>query len=151
FEVEFIRDNGHWAVIDFNPRMFSQVGMDVRRGMPLPRLACLDAIGDITSLREEVARVQCSDDHRVVFRDRFTLRALLVAQFLTGRVSSEELSKWRRWMKQHANHAVDFAGDRDDRLPGIVHMISELYLGLRSLPRFVSAKSTAAPSIGLPE
>ena len=34
------------GVIDFNPRMFSQVGMDIRRGMPLPLLACLDAVGD---------------------------------------------------------------------------------------------------------
>jgi predicted ATP-grasp superfamily ATP-dependent carboligase len=144
FEVEFIRDSGHWAVIDFNPRMYSQVGMDIRRGMPLPLLAWLDAIGDIDSLRGEVARAQSADDTRVVFRDRFTLQALLVAQFLTARVSNEGLSKWRRWMKQHADHAVDFAADRDDRLPGIIHMISELYLGLRSLPRFVRATSTAA-------
>ncbi|WP_291689332.1 ATP-grasp domain-containing protein [Bradyrhizobium sp.] len=149
FEVEFIRNNGHWAVIDFNPRMFSQVGMDIRRGMPLPLLACLDAVGDTTSLREEVARAQSGDDDRVVFSDRFTLRAILVAQFLTARMSSERLARWRNWMKAHAGHAVDFAADRNDRLPGIVHMLSELYLGLRSLPRFVCAKSTAAPSTQL--
>jgi len=147
FEVEFLRYEGHWAVIDFNPRMFSQIGMDVRRGMPLPLLACLDAVGDSASLRKEVAKAQAADDEQAVFRDRFTLRAILLAQLLTGRMSNSELSKWRGWMKQHADHAVDFAADPDDRVPGVVHMFSEIYLGLRSLPRFMRARArTASPA-----
>jgi D-aspartate ligase len=137
FEVEFLRHEHNWAAIDFNPRMYSQVGMDICRGMPLPLLACLDAAGDYASLCKEVAKAQARDDDRVVFRDRFTLRAILLAQLLTTRMSSEELSKWRGWMKQHADHAVDFAADRDDRMPGIVHVFSELYLGLKSVPRFI--------------
>jgi D-aspartate ligase len=147
FEVEFLRHDGHWAVIDFNPRMFSQVGMDIRRGMPLPLLACLDAAGDSASLCREVAKAQAGDDERAVFRDRFTLRAILLAQVLTARMSNEELSKWRGWMKQHDDHAVDFAADRDDRMPGVVHVFSELYLGLKSLPRFMRARArTTSPA-----
>jgi len=146
FEVEFLRCEDHWAVIDFNPRMFSQVGMDIRRGMPLPLLACLDAVGDSASLRKEVAKAQAKDDEQAVFRDRFTLRAILLAQMLTARISSDELSKWRGWMKQHADHAVDFAADRDDRMPGVIHVASELYLGLKSLPRFMHAKRRATSS-----
>jgi hypothetical protein len=138
--VEFLRHDGHWAVIDFNPRMFSQIGMDIRRGMPLPLLACLDAIGDSASLRKEVAKAQAADDQRMVFRDRFTLRAILLAQTLTARMSNEERSRWRGWMRQHADHAVDFAADRDDCMPGVVHLFSEVYLGLKSLPRFMRAK-----------
>ncbi|CAL78545.1 conserved hypothetical protein [Bradyrhizobium sp. ORS 278] len=141
FEAEFVSFDGRWAIIDFNPRMFSQVGMDIRRGMPLPLFVCLDAIGDTEALRREVARAQTLDDQQAVFRDRFTLRAILLAQTLTARISREELAKWRRWLKQHAGHAVDFAADRDDRVPGIVHAFSELYLGLRSLPRFLRAKA----------
>ncbi len=146
FEVEFVRFDGRWAVIDFNPRMFSQVGMDIRRGMPLPLLACLDAVGDSASLRREVAKAQAEDDQQAVFRDRFTLRAILLAQVLTARMSNEELSKWRGWMKQHAGHAVDFAADRDDLMPGIVHAFSEVYLGLKSLPRFIRARPRATSS-----
>jgi len=146
FEVEFLHCEGHWAVIDFNPRMFSQVGMDIRRGMPLPLLACLDAVGDSASLRKEVVKAQAQDDEQVVFRDRFTLRAILLAQKLTARISDEELSKWRGWMKQHADDAVDFAADRDDRMPGVIHVFSELYLGLRSLPRFMHAKRGTSSS-----
>jgi D-aspartate ligase len=141
FEVEFLRHEGRWAVIDFNPRMFSQVGMDIRRGMPLPLLACLDAAGDSASLRKEVAKALAGDDERAVFRDRFTLRAILLAQVLSARTSNEELSKWRGWMKRHADHAVDFAADSNDRMPGVVHVFSELYLGLKSLPRFVRART----------
>jgi D-aspartate ligase len=144
FEVEFVRFGGHWAVIDFNPRMFSQIGMDIRRGMPLPLLACLDAVGDSASLCKEVAKAQALDDSRAVFRDRFTLRAILLAQVLTARISNQELAKWRGWMKQYADHAVDFAVDRDDLMPGIVHAFSEVYLGLKSLPRFMRARSRAA-------
>jgi D-aspartate ligase len=146
FEVEFLRYDGHWAVIDFNPRMFSQVGMDIRRGMPLPLLACLDAVGDSASLCREVAKAQAEDDGQAVFRDRFTLRAILLAQVLTGRMSNVEVSKWRDWMKQHADHAVDFAADRDDLLPGVVHAFSEIYLGLKSLPRFMGARPRTASS-----
>jgi D-aspartate ligase len=147
FEVEFLHYDGHWAVIDFNPRMFSQIGMDIRRGMPLPLLACLDAVGDSASLRREVAKAQTVDDEQAVFRDRFTLRAILLAQALTARMSNDELSKWRGWMKQHADHAVDFAADPDDRVPGVVHMLSEIYLGLRSLPRFMRARArTTSPA-----
>ena len=146
FEVEFVRFDGRWAVIDFNPRMFSQVGMDIRRGMPLPLLACLDAVGDSASLRREVAKAQAEDDQQAVFRDRFTLRAILLARVLTARMSNEELSKWRGWMKQHAGHVVDFAADRDDLMPGIVHAFSEVYLGLKSLPRFIRARPRATSS-----
>ena len=38
FEVEFLWFDGRWAAIDFNPRLFNQIGMDIRRGMPLPLL-----------------------------------------------------------------------------------------------------------------
>jgi D-aspartate ligase len=146
FEVEFVRSEGHWAVIDFNPRMFSQVGMDVRRGMPLPLLACLDAAGDSASLCREVAKAQAQDDEQAVFRDRFTLGAILLAQVLTARMSNQELAKWRGWMKQHADHAVDFAADRSDLVPGIVHAFSEVYLGLKSLPRFMRARPRTTSS-----
>ena len=80
FEVEFLWFDGRWAAIDFNPRLFNQIGMDIRRGMPLPLLACLDAAGETALLREAVAKAQEEDDEQTVFCDRFTLRAILLAQ-----------------------------------------------------------------------
>jgi D-aspartate ligase len=137
FEVEFLWFDGRWAAIDFNPRLFNQIGMDIRRGMPLPLLACLDAAGETTSLRDAVAKAKTEDDEQMVFCDRFTLRAILFAQTMTGRISHKDHAYWRAWMKQHAAHAVDVAADDSDPKPRVIHALSELYLGLKSFPRFL--------------
>ena len=138
FEVEFIRFQGRWAAIDFNARLFNQIGMDIHRGMPLPLLAYLDAAGEKAALREAVAKAQTFDQNLpVVFYDRFTLRAILAAKTLTGRITLKERASWRAWKKQHTNQSVDFAADNEDRMPGIIHAFSEIYLGVRSFPRFL--------------
>jgi predicted ATP-grasp superfamily ATP-dependent carboligase len=140
FEVEFVRYDGRWCVIDFNPRLFSQVGMDIRRDAPLPYLACLDAAGETEMLRSEVAKAQQADaDGAAVFYDRFTLRALILAQTLTLRNSRENRDFWRGWARRNADHAVDFAADADDAIPGVIHVLSEIYLGLRAFPRFLKS------------
>lgn len=147
FEVEFLWFDGRWATIDFNPRLFNQVGMDIRRGMPLPLLAYLDAAGETSALRDAVAKAQAEDDGQTVFYDRFTLRAILLAQVLTARISQEDHAYWRGWMKQHATHAVDFAIDGSDPMPGFIHAASEIYLGLKSLPRFLRSTPRAFASM----
>ena len=148
FEVEFLWFDGHWATIDFNPRLFNQIGMDIRRGMPLPLFACLEAAGETAALRDAVAKAQAADDEQTVFCDYFTLRAILLAQTMTGRISHEDRAYWRGWMKQHAAHAVDFAADSSDPIPGVIHALSEIYLGLKSVPRFL--RSTPRASLKTP-
>ena len=80
FEVEFVRFEDRWAAIDFNPRLFNQLGMDIRRCMPLPLFACLEAAGDMVALREAVAKAQAERDDQTVFCDRFTLNAMLLVR-----------------------------------------------------------------------
>src|SRR5262249_46838487 len=58
FEVEFLSFDGSWPVIDFNPRLYNQIGLDIGRGMPLPLLTCLDALGDKPALRDAVEKAQ---------------------------------------------------------------------------------------------
>jgi D-aspartate ligase len=137
FEVEFVWFEGRWNIIDFNPRIFSQVALDIRRGLPLPLLAYLDAVGDAVTLRKAVEDAQAHDDGpKVVFYDRFTLTALLQAKSLTSRISPWDLAYWRAWRSQN-DCAVDFAADSKDRMPGFVHIMSEIMLGLMALPRFL--------------
>jgi D-aspartate ligase len=137
FEVEFLWFEGRWNVIDFNPRLFSQVGMDVERGSPLPLFAYLDAAGQADDLQSAVKQAQSDpDDVEVVFYDRFTFAALLIAQWLTSRISPWDRAYWRAWKRQK-KHVVDFAYDSADRWPGFVHAISEIYLGLMAFPRFL--------------
>jgi hypothetical protein len=148
FEVEFIRFGNSWAAIDFNPRLFNQVGLDIYRGMPLPILACLDAIGDTAGLREAMAWAKRADEHAdAVFSDRFTMRSILIAKALTGRISPTELISWRNWWKANADRAVDFAVDRQDWIPGLVHAASEIYLGLKAFPKFLRLTPRTSPEI----
>ncbi len=139
FEVEFLYCNGAWAVIDFNPRTFNQIGMDIRRGMRLPLLAWLDAAGESAALRTAVheAQVQSAAASPIVFCDRFTLRALLVARILTRRITREELGRWRSWITANAANCVDVAAADGDPLPRIVHVASEIFVGLRAFRRFL--------------
>ena len=145
FEVEFLWFDGRWVAIDFNPRLFNQVGMDIRRGMPLPLFACLEAAGEIEVLREAMAQAQTDRDDEAAFCDRFTLRAILLAQAVTGRISPKERAYWREWIRQRAAHSVDFVADQNDRTPQVIHVLSEIYLGLRSFPRFLRSTPRTSP------
>jgi D-aspartate ligase len=138
FEVEFLRRGDEWAVIDFNPRLFNQLGMELYRGMPLPLFACLAAMGETAQLREAVHRAQAHDENLpAVFYDAFTLRMILAARRVTGRITPEELAYWKQWRARHAAHRVDVAASKSDPLLGVVHACSEVYLGLRAMPRFL--------------
>jgi predicted ATP-grasp superfamily ATP-dependent carboligase len=148
FEVEFLRFDGGWAAIDFNPRMFNQIGMDIRRGMPLPLLAYLDAVGDTAALRKAVAKAQASDaDPQTVFCDRFTLRAILLARTITGRIGREEREYWRAWMKRNAGHTVDFAAGENDPMPGLIHALSDVFLGVKGMRRFLRSIPRISPEL----
>jgi D-aspartate ligase len=147
FEVEFLYCNGSWAVIDFNPRTFNQIGLDIRRGMPLPLLAWLDAAGDGAALKAAVSAAQSNAElnSATVFCDRFTLRAILLMRLLTRRISREELARWRAWTKANRNQCVDVAAMEGDPVPRVVHVISEIFVGLRAMRRFLRLTPRAAP------
>jgi D-aspartate ligase len=144
FEVEFLRFDGNWVAIDFNARLFNQVGMDIRRGMPLPLFAYLDAAGETAALREAVARAQAVHDGQTAFCDRFTLRAILLAQTMIARISPKNRDFWRSWTRQHSANMVDFVAHEGDPVPELIHVLSEIYLGLRSLPRFLRSTPRAS-------
>jgi predicted ATP-grasp superfamily ATP-dependent carboligase len=150
FEVELVRFGEGWAAIDFNPRFYHQMGMDIRRGMPLPLLAYLDATGQTAQLRIAVARAQQDEVADVVFQDRFTLALKLFADSITARISGADRAYWRAWIKKNAARAVDVAADPSDPAPGIVHALSEIQLGLKAIPRFLRSPSPmAAVTTGL--
>jgi D-aspartate ligase len=140
FEIEFLRFNGSWVVIDFNPRFFHQLAMDIRRGAPLPLLACLDAAKETDALRVAVAKALASNENpQTVFCDRFLLEAILFSRTLTGQISRSDRLYWQSWRKRNAGFIVGAAADATDPMPGVVHALSELYLGLKTLPRFPSS------------
>jgi D-aspartate ligase len=137
FEVEFLSFEDGWAVIDFNPRLFNQAGMDIYREMPLPLMAYLDAAGKTDELREVVERAREADKNSpAVFYDWFTLWAILTARAATERAAPDEWEYWREWRTKNRAHSVYFAADKKDPVPGVVHALSEIILGIKSIPRF---------------
>jgi predicted ATP-grasp superfamily ATP-dependent carboligase len=146
FEVEFLWFDGRWVIIDFNPRFYNQMGLDIHRGMPLPLLACLETLGETQTLREAVTTAQTEDKiARTVFSDRFTLRAILAAKAITSRITHEDRQYWLGWTKRNVTHAVDVAADHSDPIPGIIHALSETYLGLKAIPRFMQSGQRTSP------
>jgi predicted ATP-grasp superfamily ATP-dependent carboligase len=141
FEVEFVERDREWAVIDFNPRLYNQIGLDIRRGMPLPLMVFLDAAGQVEALRELVMKARNPEQKQYVFSDRFTMNAVLLAQQIFFRSSREERHAWRQWQRRHAANAVDVALDPEDQIPGLIHAISEMSLGLNALPRFIRTRA----------
>jgi hypothetical protein len=63
---------------------------------------------------------------------------------MTARISRDERAYWRAWRKRNATRTVDFAADGSDRMPGFIHALSEIYLGLKAFPRFL--RSTPSPA-----
>jgi hypothetical protein len=95
FEVEFLSFDGGWVVIDFNPRLYNQIGLDIAQGLPLPALFCLGALDEKAELREAVAKaLAVNDNQTMVLHDRFTLRAMLVAMYVTSRISRDDFAYW---------------------------------------------------------
>ena len=144
FEIEFLRLNNGWAVIDFNPRFYHQMGLDIARGLALPIWAYLGACGQEALLRSDMSGAGVPDGSPTAFCDGFTFRALLTAMMITGRLNKSEVARWKRWYKDHRARTIDAAMSSRDRLPGFVHVASEATLGLAALPRFLRRSSSTS-------
>lgn len=138
FEVEFVLSDGQWKVIDFNPRLFHQITLDISRGVPLPLLAFLDATGDTEALRRAMNEANRSNaDEKVVVCDRFLFNMFLLAQTLTLRMSRKERAYWREWMAQHTTRSSDIVATEDDAWPALIYALSELFWGIKRIPQFL--------------
>ena len=144
FEIEFLRFNDGWAVIDFNPRFYHQMGFDIARGLALPIWAYLGACGQEALLRSDMSRAGVPAGSPTAFCDGFTFRALLAAMMITGRLNKSEVARWKGWYKDHRARTIDAAMASRDRLPGFVHVVSEVTLGLAALPRFLRRSSSTS-------
>ncbi len=134
FEVEFIWDGARWAAIDFNPRFFNQMALDLARGLPLARLCYYDAIGDAHRLASLVEQAQAaSPEDQLCVRDGFTMALILTFRSLTGRMSRRDRLRWHQWNKSNRAGMKDLMRAWDDPWVWPVHMVSEVKLGLRQL------------------
>jgi D-aspartate ligase len=118
FEVEYIEDGPRRALIDFNPRFYGQMAFDVDRGLPLPRLAYADALGDRAAFEALAAGARAPPLSRPSAHcHRFFFELMLRGQGLSGRLPAGEERRWRRWWEEHRAAATDAVADAGDPLP----------------------------------
>ena len=120
FGIEFLQVKGRPLLIDFNPRYYHFMALDIARGMPLPLLTALAALGEEERLADAVAQAQHDPKKVDAFTYAFQFRELLLAQTLTGTMKAAESLRWWRWYRAHRHSMVDAVRDDDDRRPALV-------------------------------
>ena len=118
FEAEFITTSDGALLIDFNPRFYNQMAFDIERGLSLPTLAYLDALGEQAAVDHDCRSIACEDVQTGrVFVDQLSLRTLLVTQRLSGALSADDQRHWKDWYERHRGTATFAVLDKADRAP----------------------------------
>jgi D-aspartate ligase len=130
FELELIQAAGRHLLIDMNPRFFSQIQLDVSRGLDLPRLAYAAAAGNDDELASLAARPAAGGCGHA-FCNGIGLRILIAAQRTFGTMSSAEASRWDDWKRKHTPGLVDAIAADDDPGPLVAEGAGQLYSCLR--------------------
>lgn len=129
FELELISVGERRLLIDFNPRFYNQMAFDIARGMPLPLLVYLGALGDQAALEAQV-RAAAEQVERPVsaYCNRMVLGMMIAADTLANPARARH---WRSWRDRHHGSIVDAAFEQGDRLPGVLAVAQQV----RSLVR----------------
>lgn len=137
FGVEFLQVDGRSLLIDFNPRYYHFMALDIARGLPLPLLTTLAALGERERLAAEVRRAQVDVSGADAFTYRFQLKELLLAQSATGTMPLRESWRWWKWYREHGRSLVDAVDDEGDHLPHVVDVVGGLARRLRHPMTFI--------------
>lgn len=119
FDAEFIEHAGRHLLIDVNPRFYNHMAFEVERGLPLPWMAYLGALGDRGALRAAVESARRSGGGPAVYVHRLPLRMMLGIQALTRRMGVEERSRWRSWLALPGEMVTDPVRQDGDAWPAV--------------------------------
>ncbi len=133
FEVEFLEQSGRHLIIDFNPRCYGQMALDIARGADLPLMAYLHAVKDEAGLQTEIelARRRLAESGPRAWCDRIGLELYMKLRQLTGNVDRATARNWRKWLEAHRPHLIDAVLDGDDWLPGAVAVLQGTWQHLK--------------------
>jgi predicted ATP-grasp superfamily ATP-dependent carboligase len=137
FGIEFLQVDGRALLIDFNPRYYHFMALDIARGMPLPVMTALAACGEWDRLEAEVRRAQVDVPGVDAFTYRFQLKELLLAQAATGTMPVKESLRWWQWYRGHHDSLVDAVDDAGDHLPHVVDVAAGIARRLRHPMTFI--------------
>lgn len=120
FDAEFLISGDDKLLIDVNPRFYNHMAFELDRGLPLAWLAYAAAAGDEAALRQAVSALPSDDaPSGRIYVHRFPTLVQLAAQRLTGRMTREEVRRWRGWVAG-GESVTDPAYVRGDPLPALV-------------------------------
>jgi D-aspartate ligase len=134
FEIEFVWHDGAWRVIDFNPRFYQEMRLDIARGIPLPLLAYLDACGNLDELDAALAAAASHGQPALGFSDMFTTTLMMALRMGANFAAARAALAWH-W--RYRRRLVDATFDLLDPLPFLGHALCELRLGVEQFPRLV--------------
>jgi predicted ATP-grasp superfamily ATP-dependent carboligase len=138
FEVEFVRAGDHRLLMDFNPRFYGQMGFDVARGLNLPLLAYLAAVGDEAGLDAALAAAR-QPPAGMGWCHSVMLGLSLRGQQLLGVIGAAEAQRWRAWRdgRRGSGLLAEAFYDREDRWPWLVDALQHLRSAFRYPRGFV--------------
>jgi predicted ATP-grasp superfamily ATP-dependent carboligase len=134
FEVEFVRRDGTYLMIDFNPRYYGQMGFDIARGAPFPWLVQRAALGD-TRLDEVPAAV--ARDAPESYQDRVAFTWWLGTALVSGAIGPSEAARWHRIASELSKAGVDATWLAADPAPAVIAAASALWSSFRHPKSFV--------------
>ena len=136
FEAEFVQTSSSapFWLMDFNPRFYSQMAMEVSRHLNLPLLA-LDLAqqrAGLATQRRKGPKPALPPLNKV--KDRYAhsliLLVFIFGQGATGRMKGGEILRWLGWLI-HRQRLTDAVWSFTDPLPGVVDAVQFVAHALR--------------------
>ena len=141
FDAEFLEIGERKVLIDVNPRFYNHMAFEVDRGLHLPYLAYLAALGDRDALHREAHGVEDVQYNRRIYAHRLSVLLLLGVQTLSRTMSPDESKRWLRLIAQHSGAVTDPAKAVDDPRPAHGELAFELWSLLKHPRAFLRTLS----------
>lgn len=124
FEVEFIRSDAGDLLMDFNPRYYGQMQLEISRGLPIPALVACDALKQPFPVLAPARNLHIAH--------RWQLKVVMTTQAIAGRITWSERRRWLDLTDRRKNpDVVDSVRDRDDPAPWYVTIRRQLFSYVR--------------------
>jgi D-aspartate ligase len=130
FEIELVASHDRLFLIDFNPRLYNQLALDIGRGLNLPLLAYRAALDDDAEV-ERLLESATEEPGTQAFCNSVGVYLQLGAQRVVGTMSAEEVREWRCWMRERRDSLIDAVKDSEDPMPFWVEAASQLLGSIR--------------------
>jgi D-aspartate ligase len=114
-------------LIDFNPRLFGQLGFDAVRGLPSPYLIYLSASDRRDELREAVRAARAwHAPGRMVYANRTTIAWTSAANRLVGPRLSSAVDRQDASNGHPPACVLDAVHDASDPMPGLLDSVQQI-------------------------